>query len=104
VINNLDRNLPTPEIHYSHPQKPIYKPDFQILKRPTESPSPTPSTHTLTKQEEELLRIERAKKYQEARNRIFESTPRGGEREKKVWEPAVRGSTEEKEKYPVLSS
>jgi SUZ domain len=80
--------VPTPEIHYSHPQKIVYKPELQILKRPTQSPSPGPSTPTLSKQEEEALRIEREKKYGEARDRIFGTTspaPRTGE--KKVWEP-----------------
>jgi hypothetical protein len=83
-------NVPTPEIHYSHAQKTIYKPDLQILRRPTQSPSPKPTTPTLSKQEEEALRIEREKKYEEARGRIFgtgspaiESTGIG---EKKVWD------------------
>jgi hypothetical protein len=68
------RNVSTPEIHYSHPQKTVYKPSLQILKRPTQSPSPTPSTPILTKQEEEALRIERERKYEEARGRIFGTT------------------------------
>jgi hypothetical protein len=86
-------NVPTPEIHYSHTQNAIYKPELQILKRPTQSPSLKPSTPTLSKQEEELLRIEREKKYEEARGRIFGTgspvpvpgSPAIGE--KKVWDP-----------------
>ena len=80
-------NVATPEIHYSHTQKPVYKPDLQILKRPTQSSSPQPSTPTLTKQEEESLRVEREKKYKEARDRIFETTTTTSGEEKKVWEP-----------------
>jgi|SRR5579859_1277645 len=68
-----NRNIATPEIHYSHPHKTVYKPDLQILKRPTQSPSPTPSTQALSKQEEEALRIEREKRYEEVRGRIFGS-------------------------------
>jgi SUZ domain len=82
-------NVPTPELHYSHPQKTIYKPDLQILKRPTQSLSPTPTTAILSKQEEEALRIEREKKYEEARGRIFgtASPVSGSSGDKKVWEP-----------------
>lgn len=84
-------NVPTPEIHYSHAQKTVYKPDLQILKRPTQSPSPKPSTPTLSKQEEEALRIERERKYEEARGRIFGTPspviPSASIGEKKVWDP-----------------
>ena len=90
-------NVATPEIHYSHPQKPVYKPDLQILKRPTQSPSPQPSTPTLTKQEEESLRIEKEKKYKEARDRIFETTS-SSTGEKKVWEPTAVTATGEMER------
>lgn len=84
----MNRNVETPEIHYSHPQKTVYKPDLQILRRPTQSPSSTIATPTLSKQEEEAVRIEREKKYEEARDRIFgRASPGPSATEKKVWEP-----------------
>lgn len=95
--------MTTPEIHYSHPQKTVYKPDLQILKRPTQSPSPQPSTPTLSKQEEESLRIEREKKYEEARDRIFGRNSASASpvpQEKKVWEPTV-GAEKEKGVLPI---
>ena len=80
-------NVPTPEIHYSHSQNIIYKPDLQILKRPAQSLSPPPSKTTLSKQEEEALRLERERKYEEARDRIFgTASPTNSSGEKKVWE------------------
>ena len=88
-----NRNVPTPEIHYSH-TKLAYKPELKLLKRPTQSPSPQPTTPVLTKAEEDALRIEREKKYEEARDRIFGRTSSASpvpekerERGKKVWDP-----------------
>jgi hypothetical protein len=64
---------------------------LQILKRPTQSPSPSQSAPTLSKQEEEAIRIEREKKYGEARDRIFgksdsPSPAASGGGDKKIWE------------------
>jgi hypothetical protein len=93
----MNRNVETPEIHYAHSSKPVYKPELQILKRPTQSPSPGPSAPTLSKQEEEALRIEREKKYEEARDRIFgRASPGPAATEKKVWEP------KDKERVPPI--
>src|SRR5579859_3748605 len=91
--NANTRNVPTPEIHYSH-SKLAYKPELKLLKRPTQSPSPQPTTPLLTKAEEDALRIEREKKYEEARDRIFGtrgSASPAPEKEKKVWDEKGRG-------------
>jgi hypothetical protein len=90
----ITSNVPTPEIHYSH-SKLAYKPELKLLKRPTQSPSPQPTTPILTKAEEEALRIEREKKYEEARDRIFGTRQSASpasekEKEKKVWDPKER--------------
>lgn len=87
----ISRNVPTPEIHYSH-SKLAYKPELKLLKRPTQSPSSQPTTPVLTKTEEDALRIEREKKYEEARDRIFGRSSSASpvpekEKEKKVWDP-----------------
>lgn len=87
------RNVPVPRIQRSNqPVGTNYSPGLQILKRPTQSLSPTPSLSAPTKQEEEARRLERERKYEEARGRIFGSAspaPELGTRaaEKKVWEP-----------------
>ena len=92
VLWLTSRNVPTPEIHYSH-SKLAYKPELKLLKRPTQSPSPQATTPVLTKAEEDALRIEREKKYEEARDRIFGRTssaspaPADKDKEKKVWDP-----------------
>jgi len=65
---------------------------LKILKRPTQSPSPTPATPNLTKQQAEALRIEKERKYEQTRERIFNNSSPGGNsnasnsNEKKVWE------------------
>jgi len=81
----------TPQLHYTAAPRTEYKPDLKILKRPQQSPSPQPVIPVLSKQEEEALRIERAKKYEETKERIW-GTPSPGPNtsaptEKKVWEP-----------------
>jgi hypothetical protein len=82
-----------PQIRRSNqPSNANYSPGLQILKRPTQAPSPTPSLSARTKQEEEAKRQERERKYEEARERIFGNqrpAPEASSKnvEKKVWEP-----------------
>jgi len=108
-INDSCRNVPMPQIRRANqPVNTSYSPGLQILKRPTQSPSPTPSLSAPTKQEEEAKRLERERKYEEARGRIFGSqspapetvvTTKAGE--KKVWDPSVKDKEASRGGVPI---